>query len=121
MFVAEGFKHVFAFLISGVVLLAPIFQYSASSASPDGKNLRFGIGMALLATEQCEGIVLGPKFKQLLAIISIGAKRAGETLDENALFDRSKKEAAATLAKAGKELCVSANKVASDDGVISRK
>ena len=83
--------------------------------------MRFGIGMALLASEQCDGFEPGPKFQQLMAYIRIGAKHAGETFDEPALYQRSKREAAATLKSAGKDLCASAAKVASPDGVISRK
>ena len=71
----------------GLALAAPIAG-PVSSSSADGKTMRFGIGMALLASERCEGFEPGPKFKQLMAMLRMGAKSSGETLNEAGVYER---------------------------------
>lgn len=100
--------------IAGATVISPA---SAEESLRDA--IRFGIGFAQLAKEQCPGIAEGPKFNDMMRFLRMGAKAGKTTFDEPKFLAETKQEAAAKLV--GKDLCDEARKVAKPDGVIVLK
>lgn len=92
-------------LLVATLLIIPL---PASASELNGQAIRFGVGVALLGSEQCGSYKPGPRFDDLMGILRAGAKMKGKQFDEAAFFARCKQEATDALAKAGKDLCADA-------------
>lgn len=105
--------------VFGLLIIAGISSAAAADEQFDGTAIRFGIGFALLASEQCEGLSTGPQFDQMISMLETGARVGGKTFDKEAFFTRTKQEAEAKLA--GKDICSEARKVTRPGGIVVRK
>lgn len=114
-------KQVMAVLLGMLLLIKGGAPNASADDAPQGIKIRFGIGIALLATEQCAGYRVGPAYEGLLGILRAGANAKGEQFDETAFLERCKKEATATLETAGKDLCTEVAQAAEQSKIIVRK
>lgn len=102
------------FGFAGILLTVPA---AAEESLRDA--IRFGIGFAQLASEQCEDIAEGPQYSDMIDVLRKGAKIGGKTFDEAKFLAETREEAAAKLA--GRDLCAEARKVAKPGGIIVLK
>ena len=88
--------------------------------APEGAALRFGIGLTLLAEEQCEGFRRGPMFNRMMKILDAGSKSSKKPFDKEAFLARTRQEASAKLSELGKGVCEAAATGARPGGIIER-
>lgn len=100
-------------------LAASTFQVPGLGITMDRDAIRFGMGFAALASEQCIDIKPGPVFENMMHFLGSGAKAGDKPFDKARFLAEVKAEALQKLG--GKDICAEARKVARPDGVVSLK